>query len=139
MRPRTLQRYLIRHCQDPRKRPRRNNIDDELFAQSNRKLGVTFDAIITAQQVGSYKPAPRHFHVALERLGVPVSQILHVAQSPFHDHRPAKELGFTTVWVNRASVLPNHGLSLPVDVVPDLEVPDMATLVREMGIGDGRL
>lgn len=109
-----------------------SNIDDAMFAQSNRHLGVEFDEIITAQQVGSYKPARRNFHVALERLGVPKTQILHVAQSLFHDHVPAKELGFTTIWVNRPSILPDTGVSLPVDVTPDLEVADMRGVVGEV-------
>jgi 2-haloacid dehalogenase len=109
-----------------------SNIDDAMFAQSNEHLGVAFDEIITAQQVGSYKPSPRNFQIALERLGVPQTQILHVAQSLFHDHLPAKEMGFTTVWVNRPSILPGTGVSLPVDVTPDLEVADMESLVREI-------
>lgn len=109
-----------------------SNIDDDLFAASEKRLGVTFDAVITAQQVGSYKPNPRHFEAALARLAVPKEQILHVAQSLFHDHVPAQAQGFTSVWVNRASLLPGTGLSLPVDVMPDLEVPDMRTLVERM-------
>lgn len=111
-----------------------SNIDDALFAESNKLLQVTFDDIITAQQVGSYKPARQNFQFALKRLGVPQSQVLHVAQSLYHDHVPAKELGFTTVWVNRKSILPNTGVSLPVAVTPDLEVPDMQSLVAAMGL-----
>jgi 2-haloacid dehalogenase len=111
-----------------------SNIDDAMFAASNQLLQVDFDAIITAQQVGSYKPAHQNFRVALQRLGVSQQQVLHVAQSLYHDHVPAKELGFTTVWVNRASVLPNTGLSLPVAVTPDLVVPDMQSLVAAMGL-----
>lgn len=109
-----------------------SNIDDAMFTQSNELLQVEFDAVITAQQVGSYKPSRQNFRVLLERLGVPRSQILHVAQSLYHDHAPAKELGFTTVWVNRASVLPGTGVSLPTEVTPDLEVPDMQSLVALM-------
>ncbi len=111
-----------------------SNIDDDLFAQSNELLEVSFDEIITAQQVRSYKPGHAHFNTVLERLGVPQSKILHVAQSLYHDHAPAKTLGFSTVWVNRQSILPGTGLSLPVDARPDREVPDMASLVRIMGL-----
>ncbi len=111
-----------------------SNIDDAMFAESNKRLQVTFDAIITAQQVGSYKPAHHNFHTALQRLGVAQSQVLHVAQSFYHDHVPAQELGLTTVWVNRQSILPGIGLSLPVAVTPDLEVPDMQSLVAAMGL-----
>jgi 2-haloacid dehalogenase len=111
-----------------------SNIDDDLFAETQRLLGIDFDQVITAQQVGSYKPSPLNFQTALARLDAPVSQILHVAQSPYHDIVPARALGFATVWVNRASLLPGAGLSLPVEATPDLEVPDMQTLVARMGL-----
>ena len=77
------------------------NCDDDLFAASNRRLGVDFDWVITAQQVGSYKPNEHNFEVMLDRLGLPQERIVHVAQSLFHDHAPAKRLGYTTVWINR--------------------------------------
>ncbi len=111
-----------------------SNIDDAMFAESNQHLQVTFDEIITAQQVGSYKPSYNNFYTALQRLGVAQKQVLHVAQSLYHDHVPAQKLGFTTVWVNRKSILPDIGLSLPVAVTPDLEVPDMQSLVAAMGL-----
>jgi 2-haloacid dehalogenase len=104
------------------------NCDDDLFAASNRRLGVTFDAVITAQQVGSYKPSHRNFEVAFERIGAPRERILHVAQSLFHDHVPAKELGLTTVWVDRRHDRPGSGATPPTSATPDLVVPDMATL-----------
>ena len=62
------------------------NCDDDLFAASNRRLGVAFDWIVTAEQVGAYKPDERNFNVAFERLGLPRERILHVAQSLYHDH-----------------------------------------------------
>ncbi|HEV7810170.1 MAG TPA: HAD-IA family hydrolase, partial [Candidatus Limnocylindrales bacterium] len=68
------------------------NCDDDLFAASNEKLGVDFDWIVTAQQVGSYKPNPNNFEVAFRRIDVPRERILHVAQSLFHDHVVAKRL-----------------------------------------------
>jgi 2-haloacid dehalogenase len=111
-----------------------SNVDDDLFATTNALLGIEFDAIITAQQVGSYKPNPQNFTTALQRLAVPVSQVLHVAQSLYHDHAPAKALGFTTVWVNRASRLPGVGLALPSTATPDLTVPDLQTLAAQMGL-----
>jgi len=106
------------------------NCDDDLFAASNRRLGVTFDWVITAQQVGSYKPALRNFELAFERIGVPRERILHVAQSLFHDHVPARRLGMTTVWVDRRHDRPGSGATLPAVATPDLTVPDMATLAR---------
>jgi 2-haloacid dehalogenase len=106
-----------------------SNVDDDLFAMTNRTLGSPFHDVITAQQVGSYKPSPRNFRFALEKLGATASEVLHVAQSLYHDHVPAKALGFTTVWVNRPSRRRNVGLALPVGVRPDLEVTSMAGLV----------
>jgi len=107
-----------------------SNIDDALFAATQQRLQVPFDSVITAEQVGSYKPARAHFHAALQQLGVPREQILHVAQSLYHDHVPAKALGFSTVWVNRPSRLAGTGLSLPVRATPDLEVPDLKSLTN---------
>lgn len=111
-----------------------SNIDDAMFAATNALLHVTFDDIITAQQVESYKPALQHFHVALARLGVPPQQVLHVAQSLHHDHVPAKTLGLTTVWVHRPSRLAGTGLALPVQVMPDVEVSDLRHLVELMDL-----
>ena len=107
-----------------------SNIDDDLFAGTSRHLGVSFAAVTTAQQVGSYKPAPAHFHRSLERLGLPVERVLHVAQSRFHDIAPARALGFATVWVNRRSGRPGSGATPEAGAVPDLEVPDLGTLAR---------
>lgn len=108
------------------------NMDDDLFALSNKRLGVTFDYVITAQQVRSYKPAPAHFYAALERIGLPKELILHVAQSQFHDHVPAKQLGFDTVWVNRRQGKAGFGATLPADAKPDMEMPDMKSVARAL-------
>src|SRR5207245_5862454 len=62
-----------------------SNIDDDLFAHSAQQLQVPFDFVITAQQVGSYKPSLRNFEEALRRIGLPKQKILHVAESLFHD------------------------------------------------------
>ena len=102
------------------------NCDDDLFAASNRRLGVTFDHVITAEQVGAYKPSPRNFEVAFERIGVPRERILHVAQSLFHDHVPAKRLGMTTAWIDRRHGRPGSGATPPADAQPDLAVTSMA-------------
>jgi 2-haloacid dehalogenase len=104
------------------------NCDDDLFAASNRRLGVTFDWIVTAEQARRYKPNPRGFELAFERIGLPTSRILHVAQSLFHDHATAKRLGLSTVWVNRRHDRPGSGATPPAEARPDLVVPDMATL-----------
>lgn len=107
-----------------------SNIDDDLFAASNRHLGVTFDWVITAQQVHSYKPSTHNFDVALARIGVPRDRLVHVAQSLFHDHVPAKSMGLQTVWVNRRHAAPGTGATPPATAVPDLEVPDLQTLAN---------
>jgi 2-haloacid dehalogenase len=106
-----------------------SNIDDDLFAGTARRLGVEFDAVVTAQQVRSYKPAPRHWEVLLERLQLPRERVLHVAQSRFHDIAPAAQLGFRTVWLNRRAGRTGPGATPPADARADLEVPNLATLV----------
>lgn len=111
-----------------------SNIDDDLFAATQLALKVPFDAVITAAQLGSYKPGHAHFHAAVERLGVPRSAILHVAQSLYHDHVPAQALGFQSVWVNRPSLLPGTGVALTATATPTLEVPDLRSLVSRFGL-----
>jgi len=106
------------------------NCDDDLFAASERRLGINFDWVVTAQQLGSYKPNPRNIELALERIGVPRDRVLHVAQSLFHDHVPAKALGLSTVWVDRRHDRPGSGATLPASAKPDLVVPDMRTLAE---------
>lgn len=107
-----------------------SNIDDALLAATARRLPDCFDAVITAEQVRSYKPGRAHFDEALCRLGAPREEVLHVAQSLFHDHVPAQELGFATVWVNRPSRYAGGAATPPAAASPDLEVPDLATLAR---------
>jgi 2-haloacid dehalogenase len=103
-----------------------SNIDDDLFAATAKRLGVTFDWVITAQQVGAYKPSPAMFQTALRRIGGAKRRILHVAESLFHDIAPARALGLATVWVNRSqgrAAATRRNASRP-----DLEVPDLKTL-----------
>lgn len=106
------------------------NCDDDLFADSNRKLGVEFDWIITAQQAQSYKPALRGFELAFERIGAPRERILHVAQSLFHDHVPAKQIGMATVWIDRRAGREGFGATPPADAEPDLTFVDMQGFAR---------
>jgi 2-haloacid dehalogenase len=108
-----------------------SNVDRESFAGSNRRLGVAFTSILTAQDIGSYKPSPRNFEaLAAEasRLGIPAGRLLHVAQSLFHDHVPAKKAGLPTAWINRRHDRPGWGATPapPAGVVPDWEFPSMA-------------
>ena len=106
------------------------NCDDDLFAASNRRLGVRFDWIVTAQQARGYKPRIANFEYAFARIDVPRERILHVAQSLFHDHVPAKSLGMTTVWVDRRRGKVGSGATPPASAAPDLVVPDMRTLAE---------
>lgn len=101
-----------------------SNTDDDLFAITAKHLQVPFDDVITAQQVGSYKPSHRNFEVAMERVAVPKEQILHVAQSLYHDIVPTNALGIANVWVNRYGAVTGKQSSAQ----PNLEVPDMQTL-----------
>ena len=109
-----------------------SNTDDSLFAGTQNRLGVLLDEVITAEQVKSYKPGKAHFREALRRLAVPVSQILHVAQSLYHDHVPAKELGFRTAWINRPSLLAGTGLAPNASVQPDFIFADLSGLASSL-------
>ena len=112
-----------------------SNVDDDLFARTARKLGVPFDWVVTAEQVRSYKPSHENFHAALRRIGLPRDQVLHVAQSLYHDVTPARALGLSSVWVNRRLGRPGHGATMPAEAEPDLEVPDLRTLAEQAGVG----
>jgi len=103
------------------------NCDDDLFAASDRRLGIDFDWVITAEQIGSYKPNERNFAVALERIGLPRERILHVAQSLYHDHVPAKRLGFSTAWIDRRAGREGFGATPPAEATPDIVAPDLAS------------
>jgi 2-haloacid dehalogenase len=105
-----------------------SNIDDDLFAHSARHLEVPFDLVVTAEQVQSYKPSHNNFLRAIERIGVPRDEILHVAQSLYHDIKPANELGLANVWINRRGGKHGFGATQPAEATPSLEVPDLATL-----------
>jgi len=111
-----------------------SNVDDDLFAGSAKLLQVPFDAVITAQQVRSYKPALNNFRKAWERIGRPKEKVLHVAQSLHHDIAPARDLGLKSVWVNRRGdqaerdVSRGAGATKPAEAIPDLEVPSLQAL-----------
>lgn len=81
-----------------------SNVDNLSFQHSNDRLGVVFDAIYTAEDIGSYKPSRRNFEYMLARIeeqGVQRSRVLHVAESLYHDHVPALEFGLATCWIHR--------------------------------------
>ena len=105
-----------------------SNVDDALFAGSAKHLQVKFDDVITAEQIGSYKPALHNFQTMMRRVGVPQEQILHVAQSVHHDIIPARSLGLSTVWVNRRQGQAGAGATPAAEAKADLTVPDLQTL-----------
>src|SRR5208282_3209894 len=105
-----------------------SNIDDDLFAETRKHLGVEFDGVITAEQARSYKPSINNFQIALRTLALSPDQLLHAAQSIYHDVVPAQSLGISTVWVNRKSARPGIGAVRASAGRPDLEVPDLASL-----------
>ena len=114
-----------------------SNIDDDLFAETRKQLGVEFDRVITAEQAGSYKPSLNNFQLALRRLALPPAQLLHAGQSLYHDVVPARSLGISTVWVNRKSARPGIGAvrtstASAGEKLPDLEVPDLARLAARV-------
>jgi 2-haloacid dehalogenase len=104
------------------------NCDDDLFAASALRLEVPFEWVFTAEQAQDYKPSVAPFVMALTAIEVPKERVLHVAQSLYHDHVPAKELGMATAWVNRRHGRPGFGATPPAEATPDLEVPDLASL-----------
>ena len=106
-----------------------SNVDRASFARSNRRLGVDFDVIVTAEDVGVYKPRLDHFHAMFARLtevDVARSEIVHVAQSLFHDHGPARELGLPSVWIDRRHDRAGTGATPTVNVEVGLRFPSLA-------------
>ena len=105
-----------------------SNIDDDLFKYSQKLLGVEFDHVFTAQQIGSYKPSHRNFEYLIQHAGAPKRNILHVAQSLFHDIKPAGSMGISTVWVNRRQGFKGSGATPQAEAKPDVTVADLRSL-----------
>lgn len=115
-----------------------SNVDHASFGESAKKLGVSFDRVITAQDVGSYKPDLRNFTYAISSIkssfGVDQSEVLHTAQSLFHDIVPAKQVGLRTMWINRRRGLNGWGATPPPQAEgeatrPDFEVASLSEFV----------
>lgn len=111
-----------------------SNVDDDLFAETNARLGIAFDHVVTAQQVGAYKPSPAMFTALVKRTTGDPGAILHVAQSVFHDVVPGRAAGLGTVWVRRRSARTDFGATPVAAARPDLEVPDLDTLATLAGV-----
>ena len=105
-----------------------SNVDNDLFATTLPKLEVEFSQIITAQQAQAYKPSQRVFELAISRVGLPASAILHVGQSIYHDVIPAQSLGLSTVWVNRPSARKGIGAVISAEGKADIEMSSLAKL-----------
>jgi 2-haloacid dehalogenase len=97
-----------------------SNTDPDLIAASKERLGVPFDETVVAGEIGSYKPAHRHWEEFAARTGAAPSRHVHVAASLFHDVGPANELGLASVWINRLGEAPGPA--------PTRELPDLTGL-----------
>ena len=101
-----------------------SNVDRLSFVGSNRRLGVDFDFIFTAQDIGSYKPDLRNFEYLLSKLGeagIGKDKLLHVAQSLFHDHVPANRMRIASAWIDRRHDKPGGGATVLPDPMPHFD------------------
>jgi 2-haloacid dehalogenase len=110
-----------------------SNVDNRSFGLSNARLGVTFDAIYTAEDIGSYKPDARNFDYMIDnlaRLDFAKGTILHTAESLFHDHAPANAAGLASCWIYRRHDQEGSGATPPVAARPhtDFVFTSMAEL-----------
>ncbi|MEM6620897.1 MAG: haloacid dehalogenase type II [Pseudomonadota bacterium] len=115
-----------------------SNVNVDGFAASNRKLGVAFDAIYTAQDVGSYKPNPANFEFMLRHLksdfGFGPEDILHTAQSLFHDHAPATPFGLAKCWIDRQNLAEGGGWGATAEVPERPEVQFRYTSMMDLAL-----
>ena len=112
-----------------------SNVDNASFAFSKPRLGVAFDAVYTAEDIGSYKPSARNFEYMLDHLaelGLARSDVLHTAESLFHDHVPAKAHGLATCWIYRRHAQEGFGATMNPGSRPDttFRFNSMAELVK---------
>lgn len=112
-----------------------SNIDNQSLQYSVAKLGVQFEYLFTAHDIGSYKPSQRNFQYLLDKLAasnIPPNKILHTAQSLFHDHVPAKAMGLATCWINRRHDKQGWGATPQPsqDIKPDFQFNSMAAMAE---------
>jgi len=121
------------------------NTDNVSFSGSNARLGVHFDGVYTAEDIGSYKPADRNFDYMLENLvrqGIEKHEILHTAESMFHDHAPANKYGLSNCWIYRRHDKEGFGATMDPGEMPsyDFRFTSMAEMVaavkQEVGGSD---
>jgi putative hydrolase of the HAD superfamily len=123
-------RYLKRHY----KLVILSNVDNESFAASNARLQVAFDAIYTAEDIGSYKPSDRNFEymlAKLQTLGIGKADVLHTAESMFHDHGPANRHALASCWIFRRHDKQGFGATMNPGDMPryDFRFDSMADMV----------
>ena len=101
-----------------------SNTDRDFIEASMKQIGVPFELAIVASEIGSYKPALRHWHAFFEEADAPRDRHVHVAQSHFHDIVPAQELGLQSIWINRYGE--RH------EPPPTRELPDLTRLPQTL-------
>lgn len=113
-----------------------SNVDRVSFRASNQRLKVEFDAIYSAQDVGAYKPSRKNFDYMLAHLqsdfGLAPQDILHTAQSLFHDHASANDFGLASAWIDRRHSQEGWGATMPPPGTPrvNFHFKSMAELVQ---------
>ena len=135
----------LRSLQDHFKLVILSNVDRSSFAASQRRLGIEFDAVYTAQDIGSYKPSPANFEYLIDGVkrdfGCGPETILHTAQSLYHDHVPARACGLANAWIDRQRLSENgsRGATAAPDKRPEVDYRffSMAELAAAVSAGKG--
>ena len=104
-----------------------SNVDDDLLEETIRRNRLEVDGFVTAEQVGSYKPRPGHWNQFMARTGAKRGEILHVAQSLFHDILPSQRLGIDSAWIDR------YGEKLPSEASPTIIADNLEDLAQVVG------
>ena len=103
-----------------------NSQINEIIKRSIELMGIEFDVVVTAEEVGSYKPSHGHWQEMLRRFKAKKEEVLHVAASYIHDIIPAKEQGFDAIWINRNNEEPTR------EIRPDIEFKDLRPLPKSL-------
>lgn len=107
-----------------------SNTDKDLIKKTLRAIPTEFSAVLTAQELGAYKPNLDMMRRAFDEIRQQGKRILHVAQSRYHDIAPASELGLNTVWINRSS---EHASAVQgVDAKPVWEFQTLADFAEAL-------
>jgi 2-haloacid dehalogenase len=104
------------------------NTDNDIISQTVERIGVHFDSITTAMDAGAYKPSPKPFRLALERVAVDPADVLHIAFGFDYDIAPAQQLGCRTLWLNRKRE-PHAGT-----IVPDYTAENLGEIANALGL-----